>query len=178
MYNQGFIRTFIIFICIFSFLILHSIAADVDHDNIDDDYEQILAERYVPHYIFHPDERFYFMDPSDFMNKSNTELNNMITACTGNSGAFFNDVYWSVVCDDDIRIYPQDLGFPNHTYFTEMLGLLNVRNLSRIASLNNDLYNCIVENGWKLKIPTMPFGSVGSKDKFRLCYTASQLNPM
>ena len=70
---------------------------DVDHDGISDEYELDLAEKYAPCFIFDPREDYFYMDPTDFINKCGRQLNSMFSGYGNpNRPGFADSDCWKV----------------------------------------------------------------------------------
>src|SRR6185295_11921948 len=65
-----------------------SMGVDTDNDGMSDDCESTLAHKYSLVYWFHPDELYYFFDPSTYINSTGLQLNAIFAPWNSGHSAF------------------------------------------------------------------------------------------
>jgi len=90
-------RTVVLVACFLAFFLSpQAVTADADFDGMDDALEEELAVRYVPHYIFHPEERYFYIDPGLFLNSTGQQLNDVFAPHNEGQRPFGEDDSWAI----------------------------------------------------------------------------------
>lgn len=116
-----------------------------DHDQITQEHESYLADKYKPHYIFYPNcglgsvEHYYYMNPPFFIDKHGAALNDLFAPYNNNAHPFNDDSsnIWRISYKSITRTPPQ--GEP----FSSFIGKYCLAN---IQQADPDMYSAMLSD--------------------------------